>query len=147
MLRIVTTIVNVFLLAVAGVSAAQPDGAAGGAQAHWAYRAPLRPAEPTVADEPWVRNPIDRFVLARLEAEGLKPAPEAERAILIRRLSLDLIGLPPTPEEVEAFAADPAPDAYERLVDRLLASLHFGERWARHWLDLARYADTNGYHI
>ena len=93
----------------------------------------------------WVRNPIDAFVLARLESEGLAPSPEADRETLARRLSLDLVGLPPTPAEMDAFLADTSPDAYEKLVDRLLASPHYGERWARPWLDLARYADTNGY--
>ena len=106
---------------------------------------PRRPPLPVVKDLQWPRNAIDRFVLARLEKEGLSPSPEADRATLIRRLSLDLIGLPPTPAEVDAFLADRRPDAYERLVDRLLASPHYGERWGRHWLDLARYADTNGY--
>ena len=96
-------------------------------------------------DRTWSRNPIDRFVLARLEREGLHPSPEADRATLIRRVSLDLIGLPPTPAEVDAFENDPGPEAYERLVDRLLASPHYGERQARPWLDQARYADTNGY--
>ena len=96
-------------------------------------------------DERWARNPIDRFVLARLESEQLRPMPEADRATLIRRVSLDLIGLPPTPAEVDAFENDKGPDAYERLVDRLLASSHYGERQARPWLDQARYADTNGY--
>jgi hypothetical protein len=98
-----------------------------------------------VSVEKWPKNPVDRFVLARLDAEGLKPSPEADRTTLIRRLSLDLIGLPPTPEEVDAFIADPAPDAYEKVVDRLLASPHYGERWGRHWLDAARYADTDGF--
>ncbi len=93
----------------------------------------------------WPRNAIDAFILARLEAAGLQPSEQADRATLIRRLSLDLVGLPPTPEEVEAFLQDRSPDAYEKLVDRLLASPHYGERWARRWLDLARYADTNGY--
>ena len=93
----------------------------------------------------WVRNSIDRFVLERLEQEGLEPSPEASREMLIRRLTLDLIGLPPTPEEVDAFAEDERPLAYERLVERLLASPRYGERWARPWLDLARYADTDGY--
>ena len=88
---------------------------------------------------------IDAFILARLEAAGLQPSEQADRATLIRRLSLDLVGMPPTPEEVEAFRQDDSPDAYEKLVDRLLASPHYGERWARRWLDLARYADTNGY--
>ena len=100
---------------------------------------------PPVKDQKWPRNPIDHFVLARLEREGLRPSPEAERASLIRRVSLDLIGLPPTPAEVDAFENDRGPDAYERLVNRLLASPHYGERQARPWLDLARYADTNGY--
>ncbi len=102
-------------------------------------------APPSVHDSGWARNPIDRFVLARLETEKLKPSPEADRATLIRRLSLDLTGLPPTPDEVDAFAANTSPRAYEELVDRLLASPHYGERMAMDWLDGARYADTNGY--
>jgi hypothetical protein len=112
---------------------------------HWAYRPPRRPPVPAVRDAAWARNPIDRFILARLELEGLRPSPEADRTTLIRRVTLDLTGLPPTPAEVDAFLADPSPDAYERLVDRLLASPAFGERLAQAWLDLARYADTNGY--
>ncbi|MBI1913373.1 MAG: PSD1 domain-containing protein [Planctomycetes bacterium] len=112
---------------------------------HWAFRAPKRPPPPTVRNAAWVHNDLDRFILARLEKEGLSPSPEADRATLIRRLSLDLLGLPPTPAEVDAFVRDPRPDAYEHLVDRLLASPHYGERWARHWLDLARYADSDGY--
>jgi hypothetical protein len=112
---------------------------------HWAFVPPQSPPLPTVQRHDWPRNPIDRFVLARLEAEGLSPSPQADRATLIRRVSLDLIGLPPTPDEVDRFIEDDADDAYERLVDRLLASKHYGERWARRWLDLARYADTNGY--
>jgi mono/diheme cytochrome c family protein len=112
---------------------------------HWAFKAPVRPALPAVQQKHWVRNPIDQFVLARLEKEKLKPSPEADRATLIRRLSLDLIGLPPSIKEIEDFLADTKPDAYDRLVERLLASPHYGERWGRHWLDLARYADTNGY--
>ncbi len=98
-------------------------------------------------NEAWVRNPIDRFILARLEKEGIAPSPEADRATLIRRLSLDLLGLPPSPKEVDDFIADRRPDAYEKLVDRLLASPHYGERWGRLWLDQARYADSNGYSI
>ena len=112
---------------------------------HWAYVKPVRPDVPKVKDAAWCRNPIDNFVLARLETEGLKPSPEASKEMLIRRVSLALIGLPPTPEEVDAFLADHSPQAYEKVVDRLLASPHFGERWAAAWLDLARYADTNGY--
>ena len=113
---------------------------------HWAFQPIARPELPDVAD-PWIKNPIDRFILARLRDEKLTPSPEADRATLIRRVSLDLVGLPPTPDEVAAFLADTRPDAYERLVDRLLASPHYGERWARHWLDLARYGDSHGFTI
>ncbi|MBK5296903.1 MAG: PSD1 domain-containing protein, partial [Vicinamibacteria bacterium] len=112
---------------------------------HWAYRTPVRPAIPRVSRTDWVRTPIDAFILAGLEKEGLRPSPEADRTALLRRVSLDLIGLPPTPAEIDAFVADQRPDAYETVVDRLLASPHYGERWARPWLDLARYADSNGY--
>ncbi|CAN5731294.1 DUF1553 domain-containing protein [soil metagenome] len=115
------------------------------APTHWAYVPPERPALPTVGTVDWPSNPIDHFILARLESEGLAPAPEVDRARLIRRVSLDLTGLPPSIEEVDAFLADDRPDAYERLVDRLLASPHYGERWARPWLDLARHADSNGF--
>jgi hypothetical protein len=112
---------------------------------HRMFQRPARPATPVVRDPGWPRNQIDAFVLARLEADGLRPSPEADRVTMIRRVSLDLLGLPPVPEEVDAFLRDGSADAYERLVDRLLASTHYGERWARRWLDLARYADTNGY--
>src|SRR5205807_2729142 len=95
----------------------------------------------------WLRNSLDRFILARLEKEGLSPSPEADRVTLIRRLSLDLLGLLPTPAEVDAFLADDRPDAYERLVDRLLASPHYGERWARHWLDVVRFAESHGFEM
>ena len=111
---------------------------------HWAFRPPARPTLPAVQDG-WVRNPIDRFVLARLVKEGWKPSPEADRITLIRRLSLDLIGLPPTIEEVDAFLADKSQQAYEKVVERLLSSPHYGERWGRHWLDAARYADSDGF--
>src|SRR5262249_41546240 len=107
---------------------------------HWAYVAPQSPALPPVRDTAWSNNPIDRFVLARLEQEQLAPSPPAERERLIRRASLDLIGLPPALAEVDAFVADNSPDAYERLIDRLLASPRYGERWAIAWLDAARYA-------
>jgi hypothetical protein len=111
---------------------------------HWSYQ-PLRSvALPAVADAEWCRTPIDRFIRSALEARGIRPNPAADRRTLIRRVTFDLIGLPPTPEEVEAFVADPSPDAYGDLVDRLLGSAHYGERWARHWLDLARYADSGG---
>ncbi|HZW35100.1 MAG TPA: PSD1 and planctomycete cytochrome C domain-containing protein [Isosphaeraceae bacterium] len=115
------------------------------AKAHWAFQ-PVRPVSPApVKDRNWVRSPIDTFILARLESAGLDPSPPADKRTLIRRATLDLWGIPPSPEEVEAFEADPAPDAFARLVDRLLASPRYGERWGRHWLDVARYADTKGY--
>ncbi|MDZ4802594.1 MAG: PSD1 and planctomycete cytochrome C domain-containing protein [Bryobacteraceae bacterium] len=112
---------------------------------HWAFQPVRRPATPEVRRRDWVRNPVDAFVLARLEAENIEPSPEATKATLLRRVSLDLTGLPPTPEELRDFLADNRPDAYERTVDRLLASPHYGEKWARPWLDLARYADSDGY--
>ena len=114
----------------------------------WAFRRPAeRPAVPQTsgAGANWVRNPIDAFVLAKLRAEGLSPSPEADRRTLIRRLSFNLTGLPPTPEGVKQFVEDEAPDAYEKLVDRLLASPHYGERWARHWLDVVHFGETHGY--
>jgi hypothetical protein len=112
---------------------------------HWAFQRPARPPLPAVRDAAWLNNPIDAFVLARQEKESIAPSPLAERATLIRRAYLDLIGLPPSPDEVDLFIADQRPDAYERVIDRLLASPHYGERWGRHWLDVARYADSNGY--
>ena len=114
-------------------------------QSHWAFVAPVRPPEPAVTRQDWVRTPIDRFVLAKLEKEGLGPSPEADRLTLLKRLSIDLTGLPPTPQEVDDFLADPSEQAYERTVDRLLASQHYGERMALPWLDAARYADSNGF--
>jgi hypothetical protein len=125
-----------------------PDGASSASaeiKQHWAFVAPVRPALPPVKNNTWIKNPIDQFVLARLEKEGLAPSPEADRVTLLRRLSLDLIGLPPTPEEVDAFLNDKSPNAYERQVERLLSSPHYGERWARQWLDAARYADSDGF--
>ena len=116
-------------------------------QPHWSFIPPVRPELPAVAKEDWVRNPIDRFILAGVEASGLTPAEDADRRTLARRVSLDLNGLPPAPEEVERFVNDPAPDAYERLVDRLLDSPRWGEHRARAWLDAARYADTHGFHF
>jgi mono/diheme cytochrome c family protein len=110
---------------------------------HWSFVKPKRPDVP--ANRGWARNPIDNFIAARLETEKIAPAPEADKNTLIRRLSLDLTGLPPTPGEVDTFLADKHPDAYERLVDRLMDSPHYGEKWARPWLDLARYADSDGY--
>ncbi len=112
---------------------------------HWAFVAPTKPALPSVKQTDWARNEIDRFILAKLESEALAPSPEADRYTYVRRVYLDLIGIPPTPEEADAFVNDASPEAYEKLVDGLLKSKHYGERWARRWLDLARYADTNGY--
>ncbi len=116
-------------------------------ETHWAFVPPRRPELPQVAEAGWPRNPIDNFILARLESEGLRPAHEAGKVTLLRRVTLDLTGLPPTPAEVRAFLADPSPDAYEKRVDALLQSPHYGERMAMEWLDLARYSDTHGYHI
>src|SRR5262245_50781838 len=127
-----------------------PDGAdvldprAEKAKQHWAFQ-PLRPVvEPSVQDTNWVRTPIDRFVMAGLEAKALHPNPAADRQTLIRRIYFDMQGLPPSPEDVAEFVADQSPTAYENLVDRMLKSAHYGERWGRHWLDLARYADSDG---
>jgi hypothetical protein len=141
------------LLLIPGVAAGGEDPALArydasikaSARRHWAFR-PVRPvAVPAVKDAAWVHNPIDAFVLAALEARGWKPAPPAEPRALLRRIHLDVIGLPPTPREQEDWERDTSVDAWQRVVDRLLASPHQGERWGRHWLDLARYADTNGY--
>lgn len=114
-------------------------------QKHWSFLPPVRKPLPEVADRTWPKNAIDYFVLEQLEKKGLKPSPEASREVLLRRVSLDLTGLPPTPEEVDAFVADKSPNAYEKVVDRLLASPRYGERMAVRWLDAARYADSNGY--
>lgn len=130
-------------------SAAVPDVAkptqSAPSRVWWAYQPVQRPADPAVKQKKWVRTPIDAFVLAKLEAKNLKPSPDADRATYIRRVTLDTLGYIPTPEEVKAFVSDRSPDAYEKLVDRLLASPHYGERQARHWLDLARYADSAGF--
>src|SRR5262249_10987624 len=124
---------------------APPSAAIAAARREWSHQPVVRPPVPPGTDPSWGRNPIDAFIPARLEAEGLGPAPEADRLTLIRRLTYDLIGLPPTPEDADAFLEDRAPGAYERLVERLLGSPQYGERWARHWLDLVRYGETNGY--
>ena len=139
--------VLVILVAVGAAPRSLQGGSAplGVRTQHWAFVPPQRIAPAAVKNTRWTRNPIDAFVLARLEKERILPSPEASRATLIRRLSFDLIGLPPSAEEVRAFVQDRRPDAYSRLVERLLDSPHFGEHWARHWLDLARYADSDGY--
>ena len=124
-----------------------PDSLAGKVKGadHWAFKAPVRPELPVVKDARWAQGAVDRFVLARLEQEQLAPSPEADRVTLLRRLSLDLVGLPPTVEELDAFLADQSPDAWSKAVERLLASPHYGERWGRWWLDGARYADSDGF--
>ena len=116
-------------------------------ETHWAYSPPKRPVPPAVKNPAWSKNAIDAFILSRLEREGLKPSPEADRTTLLRRLTFDLTGLPPTTGEIDAFLSDTSPDSYEKQVDRLLRSPRYGERMAMQWLDLARYADTHGYHI
>src|SRR5207248_4538059 len=111
---------------------------------HWAFRKPVRPALPSVKATAKVRNPVDAFLLAKVEAASLEPRPETDRAILLRRVTFDLTGLPPTPEELSAFLADSSSDAYEKVVERLLRSPRYGERWARHWMDVWRYSDWYG---
>ncbi|MCP5115360.1 MAG: DUF1549 domain-containing protein, partial [bacterium] len=111
----------------------------------WSFQPVRDPAPPTVGDNAWSRSPVDRFILAKLEAQGLTPAAEPDKRTFIRRVTFDLTGLPPTPAEIDAFLADNSPDAPRKLIDRLLASPHYGERWARHWLDLVRFAETNGH--
>src|SRR5688572_6121802 len=115
------------------------------AKSFWSFKPVKRPEVPAVKRGDWVRNPIDAFILAKLEEKGFNPAPPATKVQLLRRAYYDLTGLPPSPAEVEAFVADTSPDAYEKVVDRLLASPHYGEKWGRHWLDLVRYAETNSY--
>ena len=137
-------------LTPAGVKPAAPaahDGAMTVEQGRnfWSFKPLVRPEAPQVANPGWGRNPIDAFILSKLEQKGLKPAPPADKVALVRRVYFDLIGLPPTPAEVKAFVEDTSPDAYERLIETLLASPHYGEKWGRHWLDLVRYAETNSY--
>jgi hypothetical protein len=127
-----------------GASWGTPVATADPKKTHWAFQPVVRPALPKTTGGR-VHNPIDQFILARLDKERLSGSPEADRRTLLRRLKFDLLGLPPTPEEIEEFVKDRRPDAYERLVDRLLASPHFGERWARHWLDVVRFAESDGF--
>ena len=139
------------LAALGGPAAARADETYGrhqfdeGEREHWSYQTVARPDVPAVSDAGWVSNEIDAFILARLERKGLRPAPPADRRTLLRRVYLDLIGLPPTPEEMAAFLADESPEAYARAVDDLLSRPQYGERWGRHWLDVVRYAESNGY--
>jgi hypothetical protein len=130
--------------AVAGPHGGEPYDWAKFRTGHWAFRPVVKSSQPEVTDAAWIQNEVDRFVLARLEAAGLKPNAPAERHLLIRRAFLDLTGLPPSPEQVAAFLADESPEAFAKVVDPLLASPHYGERWARHWLDVARYSDGHG---
>ena len=135
------------LLALPALAVAAPVDSGRDARDHWSFRPVTNPASPDTKDKTWPRKDVDRFILARLEKEGLKPAPEAERVTWLRRVSFDLIGLPPTPEQVETFLKDRRSDAYERVVDELLKSPRYGERWAQHWLDVVRYADTHGFEV
>ena len=114
------------------------------AKSHWAFQPIKKPAVPAI-NNPWIRNVIDSFILNKLQAEGVQPSPEADPRTLLRRLYLDLIGLPPTPQQVQGFLDDPSEENYQRTVSDLLDSPHYGERWGRYWLDMARYADSNGY--
>ncbi len=137
----------VALVAVAGLraQAARPERAVVPPQQHWAFQPVRRPAIPIVADRAWIRTPSDAFLLAKLQAAGMKPSPAADRRTVLRRVYHDLIGLPPTPEEQQAFLVDHSPDAFARVVDDLLSRPQYGERWGRHWLDVVRYAESNGY--
>ncbi len=136
-----------FALLLTTLLAVPPAAHADDTERHWPYLPLVRPAVPVVAHQSWVRNPIDAFILAKLEAAGLQPSPAADRLTLLRRVTFDLTGLAPTPEERAAFLNDNSPDAYEKLVDRLLASPRFGERWAQHWLDVVRFAETEGFKL
>ena len=140
----------VVMIAACGIASSAPGRAPEAkpqAAEHWALRPIVPPEVPVGRDRLRARNPIDAFILARQEQNNLFPSAEADRRTLVRRVSFDLTGLPPTPEEVESFVADPDPGAYEKLVDRLLASPRYGERWARHWLDVVRFADTHGFEM
>jgi len=141
--QLVTAALVVAVCAASGTTSA--DERVDAADREWQYQTPRRPALPRVEGSDWLRTPVDAFVLAELEAAGLRPSDEAERRVLLRRLCFDLLGLPPTPEQTQTFLHDSSPDAYERLVDRLLASPGYGERWAQHWLDVVRYADSDGF--
>jgi hypothetical protein len=146
--RVTGSLVSLLLVGLLGLSqAGEPSSKADQADegSHWSFQPAKRPPVPEVRDRDWIHNPVDAFVLAALEKKGIRPAPDADRRTLLRRVYFDLIGLPPTPQEVDAFLNDPSPTAYERVVDDLLSRPQYGERWARHWLDVARYAETNGY--
>jgi hypothetical protein len=136
----------VLLVTGAGIGLARADsGQQSEPQTHWSFRPIRSPVPPVTRNGAWVKSPIDAFILRKLEDEGLEPAPAASRLVWLRRASFDLLGLPPSPDEIERFLGDERPDAYDRLIDRLLASPQYGERWGRHWLDVVRYADTGGF--
>ena len=148
MRRFLATFAAFALLALAGESIAPLGKYSDTERRHWAFQSRSHPAIPEFAspkDRGWIANPVDAFVLARLKKDGLEPSPEADRRTLIRRVYFDLTGLPPSPAEVEAFAADRSPDAYAKLIERLLNSPHYGERWGQHWLDVVRFAETDGF--
>jgi hypothetical protein len=138
-------VARIGLLSLAATALATNRSPCAEGATHWSFQPPRPQSPPATAYGAWIRTPVDAFVLARLEAAGLRPAPPADRATLLRRVTFDLIGLPPTPDETDAFLRDDRPDAYERVVERLLASPHYGERWAQHWLDVTRYAESDGY--
>ena len=142
----ITALIAVGVLGVLLAQTDKDDAFIGSRGKYWAFQKPLRPDVPKLAD-PWIRTPIDAFVLEGLQAKGLTPSPQLDRIRLFRRVTFDLTGLPPTPAAVEAFLHDRSPKAYETVVERLLASPHYGERWALKWLDVVRYADTNGYEL
>jgi hypothetical protein len=127
-----------------GLSAAQVKSSAASDEHAWPFRKPIKPNPPVVKRRDWVRNPIDAFILQRLEQSGLEPAAPAEKRVLARRVYLDLVGIIPSPEELDSFLNDPSPQAYQRLIDTLLDDPRYGERWGRHWLDLVRYGETSG---
>jgi hypothetical protein len=135
------------LLALSALAVAAPADSGRDACEHWSFKPVATPAMPVTKNKRWPRNEVDRFILARLEKEGLQPAPEAERVMWLRRVFFDLIGLPPSPEQVQSFVKDRRSDAHERVVDELLKSPRYGERWAQHWLDVVRYADTHGFEV
>ncbi len=149
MKRYVAILSTAILIAAAAEVPVAPLGVyTAGERRHWAFQPRKDPAPPVFAaapDKAWAKSPIDAFLLAALKSVGLRPALSADRATLLRRVTFDLTGLPPTPEEIDAFAGDKAPDAWEKVVDRLLASPHYGEQWGRHWLDVVRFAESDGY--
>ena len=143
--RLVTTAVVGLALTAGIVYTAESDTFTPAQRSYWAFQPVKKSPVPAVKNQQWVKTPIDSFVLAKLEEAGLQPNPPADRLTLLRRATIDMTGLPPTQEEIQQFLADKSPNAWEKVVDRLLASPAYGERWARHWLDVARYADSNGF--